>query len=204
VYLQYKVILRLPSKLSCVFSYKDMSKLFYYAVVRGRSPGVYNSWAECSKQVTGFSGAIYKKYASKEEATFAVSSGTIESVYKSSDISEDESRPIFENSIVVFIDGSSHDNGAPNSRAGCSAVFPHYPQYNSMKKLECGTTNDRAEKEALLLAWDAFSSFSTEEKLNKRLHVYSDSNTLVKTVNEWMNGKPMGGLERQVLLVISI
>jgi ribonuclease HI len=66
-----------------------------------------------------------------------------------------------------------------------------------MKKLECGTTNDRAEKEALLLAWDAFSSFSTEEKLNKRLHVYSDSNTLVKTVNEWMNGWKTNGWTRK-------
>lgn len=32
-----------------------------YAVKVGRVPGVYATWAECSKQVTGFRGAEFKK-----------------------------------------------------------------------------------------------------------------------------------------------
>lgn len=35
----------------------------YYAVARGRLPGVYSTWAECEQQVKGFSGACYKKFA---------------------------------------------------------------------------------------------------------------------------------------------
>lgn len=42
----------------------------FYAVAKGRSPGVYKSWSECSSQVKGFSSAIYKKFET-ENAAFA-------------------------------------------------------------------------------------------------------------------------------------
>ncbi len=49
---------------------------FYYAVQKGKKPGVYNSWDECKAQVTGFSGAVYKKFSTRAEAeTFAGASG---------------------------------------------------------------------------------------------------------------------------------
>jgi hypothetical protein len=40
----------------------------FYAVLVGRTPGVYTTWDECSKQVNGFSGAKYKKFASESDA----------------------------------------------------------------------------------------------------------------------------------------
>lgn len=40
----------------------------YYAVRKGRKPGVYSSWAECKAQVDHFPGPIYKKFATEEEA----------------------------------------------------------------------------------------------------------------------------------------
>lgn len=43
-----------------------MSK--FYAVKKGRIPGIYNSWPECQKQVTGFSGAVYKSFVTLREA----------------------------------------------------------------------------------------------------------------------------------------
>lgn len=44
-----------------------MAKKFY-AVKAGRMPGVYETWAECQKQIHGFSGASYKSFPTKEEA----------------------------------------------------------------------------------------------------------------------------------------
>ena len=41
---------------------------YYYAVKEGRMPGVYKTWEDCEKQVKGYSGAIYKKFPSYEEA----------------------------------------------------------------------------------------------------------------------------------------
>ncbi len=40
----------------------------YYAVRKGRIPGVYKSWDECRSQVDGFSGAQYKSFSSEWEA----------------------------------------------------------------------------------------------------------------------------------------
>lgn len=44
-----------------------MAKKFY-AVQRGRAPGIYLTWADCEQQVKGFSGAVYKSFPTKEEA----------------------------------------------------------------------------------------------------------------------------------------
>ena len=40
----------------------------YYAVRRGRVPGIYNTWDECREQVTKFSGAEYKSFKLLEDA----------------------------------------------------------------------------------------------------------------------------------------
>lgn len=40
----------------------------YYAVKKGRTPGIYMAWNECKAQVDGYSGAEYKSFTSVEEA----------------------------------------------------------------------------------------------------------------------------------------
>lgn len=40
----------------------------YYAVRTGRKTGVFMAWAECQKQVMGFSGAEFKSFSTMEEA----------------------------------------------------------------------------------------------------------------------------------------
>ena len=39
-----------------------------YVVFRGRVPGVYDHWDECSKQVNGFRGNSYKSYNTRAAA----------------------------------------------------------------------------------------------------------------------------------------
>lgn len=73
----------------------------YYAVKIGKSVGIYNNWEDCKKQVTGFSGAIYKSFPTLEEAKNYLNNGNIENEVNSfslEDISEDE--------IVAYVDGS--------------------------------------------------------------------------------------------------
>jgi len=41
---------------------------YYYAVAKGRKPGIYGTWDECKAQVLKFSGPIYKKFNSRSEA----------------------------------------------------------------------------------------------------------------------------------------
>lgn len=40
----------------------------FYAVRKGREPGIYTSWDECKRQTTGFSGAEFKSFLTKEDA----------------------------------------------------------------------------------------------------------------------------------------
>lgn len=39
-----------------------------YVVFRGRSTGIFSSWAECEAQVKGFSNANFQGFESKQEA----------------------------------------------------------------------------------------------------------------------------------------
>jgi hypothetical protein len=45
-----------------------MGKQHYYAVARGRNPGIYTSWDSCKKQVDKFQGNLYKGFPTEEAA----------------------------------------------------------------------------------------------------------------------------------------
>ena len=45
-----------------------MAKKKFYAVKIGNIPGIYETWEECSKQVIGYKGAIYKSFSTFEDA----------------------------------------------------------------------------------------------------------------------------------------
>lgn len=40
----------------------------YYAVRNGYHTGIFNTWDECKKEVSGFSGAEYKSFTKLEDA----------------------------------------------------------------------------------------------------------------------------------------
>jgi ribonuclease HI len=48
----------------------DKKKKFY-VVWKGKTPGIYTTWDECSKQVAGFPGAQYKSFSTIAEAELA-------------------------------------------------------------------------------------------------------------------------------------
>lgn len=48
----------------------------FYAVHRGRRPGVYRTWDEVKSQVDGFAGSRHKKFATESEALAFVASGS--------------------------------------------------------------------------------------------------------------------------------
>lgn len=45
-----------------------MGKSKYYAVRRGKEPGIYPTWDECKAQIHGFANASYKKFTTLSEA----------------------------------------------------------------------------------------------------------------------------------------
>ncbi len=48
-----------------------MAKKKYYVVWKGKETGVFSTWEECSAQIKGFQGAVYKSFASREMAEIA-------------------------------------------------------------------------------------------------------------------------------------
>lgn len=47
----------------------------FYVVWNGRNPGIFDTWAECEKQVKGFEAARFKGFESEKEAIEAFSAG---------------------------------------------------------------------------------------------------------------------------------
>jgi len=73
---------------------------YYYAVKNGLRTGVFNTWEECSKQVKGYSNAVYKKFSTYDEALRFVNGGN-------STVTVDKSIDnLRENEIIAYVDGS--------------------------------------------------------------------------------------------------
>lgn len=70
--------------------------MVFYAVKKGYVPGIYRTWPECQKQVNGYSGASYKKFATKKEAQNFID-GT-------------NSKPDQSKGIHIYTDGSDKTN----------------------------------------------------------------------------------------------
>ena len=45
-----------------------MATTTYYAVACGHTPGIYEDWSLASEHVTGYPGAVYKSFRTREEA----------------------------------------------------------------------------------------------------------------------------------------
>lgn len=55
-----------------------MPKNKFYVVWKGRTPGVYDSWDACKKEVDGFQGALYKGFPDQASAEAAFAKGFTE------------------------------------------------------------------------------------------------------------------------------
>lgn len=87
-----------------------MSSKKYYAVRKGKKPGIYNNWELCKKQIQGFSGAEYKGFSSYAEAEAFMNLDQSPNSLNKTDIMK--TNKIDNNGIDVYVDGSySEDLG---------------------------------------------------------------------------------------------
>ena len=96
----------------------------YYAVARGKTPGIYFTWDDCKTQVEGFPGAVYKGFPTVIEAQEfieQVSGKCIEE--KMSDACEDKEPVSSTDGLVVYVDGS-YDHSQLRYAYGCVIVLP--------------------------------------------------------------------------------
>ncbi len=111
----------------------------YYAVAKGKTPGIYLTWEACKQQVDQVSGAVYKSFPSLEEAKAfmeqaGVSSYQVEeeedtvagenTVGISTGESTKETNPVSTDTrLIAYVDGS-YDPDQKKYAYGCALVLP--------------------------------------------------------------------------------
>lgn len=70
-------------------------KKYYYAVKEGKAAGIYDTWDECRAQVEGYSGAIYKKFPTRDEALEFITG--------------ESKKTVDSETMIAYVDGS-YDN----------------------------------------------------------------------------------------------
>ena len=99
-----------------------MAKKKYYAVQKGRVPGVYDEWSKAQEQISGFAGAVYKSFSDKEEAAaFLEKDGYEKRV---------PNEPVIPDSAYVFVDGSYN----PDSKVYGYGGFLVLPEVNGIRR----------------------------------------------------------------------
>ena len=69
LFLRKLLIPKVVYRNNCFMYLVILSKMSFYAVKVGRSPGVYRSWEDCAKQVHKYPKAVYKKFSTMSGAT---------------------------------------------------------------------------------------------------------------------------------------
>lgn len=82
-----------------------MAKKKFYAVRKGKTPGVYYTWDECKHQVAGVSGAEFKSFGTLEEAESYVN-GNKSVISKTKEEIGDMMNFSDPDTLVAYVDGS--------------------------------------------------------------------------------------------------
>ena len=180
---------------------KNKGNSMYYAVLKGRTPGIYKSWSECRDQIDGFSGAKFKKFKTIEDAN-AYMGGIVkpkvrQTYFKTTPtVSGDE--------IIIFTDGSCINNGKRRDvSAGYGVFFGEGDPRNIAEPYKDRPTNNRAELYAIIRAIEVVE---LDIKQGKTVEIYTDSDYSLKTYTsyapKWQkrgwkksDGKPVKNLE---------
>lgn len=154
----------------------------FYAVKKGRKPGVYNSWDECSEQINGFSGAIYKKFKVEADAQAFVSGESPDSISTVNEIDKQD-KPLKVSTgekVVLYTDGACSGNPGPGG-FGYAVVINDVLTLKGSGGLT-STTNNQMELSAVIEGLKAIPK-------NCSVTVYTDSSYVANAFEKhWIDG----------------
>jgi ribonuclease HI len=149
------------------------SSKYFYAVLIGRTPGVYDTWAQCKEQVNGYPFAYYKKCLTSETAIQIFDNHQLKKKQKEEILRSNDK-------IVIYTDGCCKSNDK-----GCFAGIGIYYEDGSKQITESlpGSLqdNNRAEIYAVVRALE------TCENREKVLEIRTDSRNVVNAFETWIN-----------------
>ena len=182
----------------------------HYAVAKGNTIGVFQSWNDCALAVKGYKGAVYRKFESEEEAMQFVKEKSLiadsipkEKKYMNTiqDISQVKNVVA---DLYVYTDGSCSNNGRSNAAAGIGIYFGENDPRNVSQRVEGKQTNNTAELTAILRVYPIIESDIRE---CKSIVILSDSEYAIRCVthygkkcmeSNWDKDMPNKELVRQV------
>ncbi len=170
------------------FSEYIMPKQKHYAVKKGISPGIYNSWEKCKLQVHRVKGAQYKSFNTKQEAEHYLNGVKTHQYHKNTSTQHQSSQySNNENEIKVWTDGACKNNGTNKASAGVGVWFAPNDDRNISEPLFGERqTNQRAELMAAIRCVEITNNSLKNHKITK-LMVYTDSMYVKKGITEWVH-----------------
>lgn len=126
----------------------------FYAVKTGFKPGVYDNWSDCQKAVSGFPGAIFKSFKTKQEAQNFLNAP----LKQTKDVSAID---LSQFDLLVYTDGGCRNHGnqlGQKVKATDKAAWGYLITDNQNHKLndgtdgEFGATNNQMEMTAVIRA----------------------------------------------------
>lgn len=156
----------------------------FYAVAKGRRPGIYTSWPLAETQVKGFPGARFKGFASRREAEAWLADPAGPSRRRAPKPppartpSSTDDHP--EDAVIIYTDGGSINNPGP----GGYGIVQLYQ--GERKEISGGyrlTTNNRMELTACIVALRQLP------RRDRKVILHSDSSYVVNGISKgWARG----------------
>lgn len=184
----------------------------FYAVAKGRNPGIYTSWDACKDNVHQYPGAIYKSFALNQDAQafLASKNGSVVKAARGKSGSGrvlkgvNVKKPICgaisatcstENLVSIYTDGATSNNGKKGATGGYGVYFGPDDKRNVSRGLHevddtkvYPPTNQRAELHALSYALSYIHRALKDDNSEQQYRIYTDSMYGKKCIETWASG----------------
>lgn len=149
---------------------EDFNMAKFYGVKVGKTPGVYETWADCEANVKGYPGAQYKGFGSKEAAEVFVGIVPEQQVVPQSIINSKV--------VTIYTDGACSGNPGPGGWGTILMFGTHYREHSGY---DPATTNNKMELTAAIKGLQ-------ELKFPCTVELYTDSQYLINGIDQWIDG----------------
>ena len=162
----------------------------FYAVAKGRKPGIYSNWPEAQAQVMSFAGAVYKGFPTEKEAaawiknpSYGTSTPGKKTIRKTKPAGKHASHTNTDpkdGEITIYSDGGARYNPGPG---GYGVVIVDDGEHRELSSGFRHTTNNRMELMGCIVALRELGP------CDKPITLYTDSSYVVNGITKgWAKG----------------
>ncbi|MBU1232364.1 MAG: ribonuclease HI [Proteobacteria bacterium] len=155
----------------------------FYAVAKGRRPGIYTSWPDAEAQVKGYGGARYKGFANRSEAEAWIENPELQQRRKMPEKMAGVQKKQLGSSadrVEIYTDGGAINNPGPGGYGAVILAEGRELELSGGYRL---TTNNRMELMACIKAIGALPCH------DKPVLLHSDSSYVVNGISKgWARG----------------